>query len=177
VEAELLKDQDREQEAMSLYDEAIGRFPDNPDLLYARALLGEQLNRPDILERDLRRVIELDPENAHALNALGYTFADRNERLQEAYELIKKAYDQRPEDAAIMDSMGWIHYRLGKLEEAEQYLRRAITTEYDGEIAGHLGEVLWMRGKRDEADQVWNEALEKDPDNPALQKILKRFRQ
>jgi tetratricopeptide (TPR) repeat protein len=176
VEAEILRKEERGEEAMAMLDQAVGRFPDNTDLLYARALLGEQLDRPQVLERDLRRILELDAENAHALNALGYTLAERNERLDEAYELIARAYELRPDDAAIMDSMGWIHYRLGRLDEAERYLRRALAIDYDGEIAGHLGEVLWMQDRREDAERVWTEALERDPDNPALQEILQRFR-
>ena len=149
--------------------------PDNTDLWYARGLLGESLDRPDLLERDLRRILELDPDNAHALNALGFTFAERNIRLEEAEALIRKALELKPDDAAITDSMGWVAYRRGRLEEAEKHLRRALDIEFDGEIAAHLGEVLWVSGHKDEARAIWKTALEKDPQDPALQETLQRL--
>ena len=174
-EAELLRKHQRPQQALSIYDEALGLHPDNTDLLYARGLLGESLDRPDLLERDLRRILELDPDNAHALNALGFTFAERNIRLEEAEALIRKALELKPDDAAITDSMGWVAYRRGRLEEAEKHLRRALDIEFDGEIAAHLGEVLWVSGHKDEARAIWKTALEKDPQDPALQETLQRL--
>ena len=174
-EAELLRKHQRPEQALSLYDEAVGLHPDNADLLYARGLLGESLDRPDLLERDLRRILELEPDNAHALNALGFTFAERNLRLREAEALIRKALELEPDDPAIIDSMGWVAYRLGRLEEAEQHLRKALDIQFDGEIAAHLGEVLWVSGHKDEARAVWKTALDQDPQDPALQETLQRL--
>ncbi|MGB1110552.1 MAG: tetratricopeptide repeat protein, partial [Gammaproteobacteria bacterium] len=176
VEAEILRKLERLDESMSVYNLAVGRFPDNTDLLYARALLGEAMGDLGILERDLKRVLEIDEDNVNALNALGYTLADRTERYEEALSLIERALEQRPEDAAILDSMGWVQFKLGNIEEAERYLRRALKADFDGEIAGHLGEVLMQQGRQDEANAIWDEALERDPDDKALKETLKRLR-
>jgi tetratricopeptide (TPR) repeat protein len=110
-----------------------------------------------------------------ALNALGYTLADRTDRFDEAYDLIRRAYEQRPDDPAIIDSMGWVTYRLGRLDEAEGYLRQALEKHFDAEIAAHLGEVLWARGRQDEARQIWHDALQRDPDHVLLKQVIERF--
>ena len=120
-------------------------------------------------------MLELEPDNAHALNALGYTLADRTDRYSEALVYIEKALALKPEDPAILDSMGWVHYRLGNLEQAERYLRRALEQVMDGEIAAHLGEVLWQQGRRDEAREVWQSAVEAGSDNPVLERTMQRF--
>ena len=134
------------------------------------------MDKPDILEKDLRRVLELDPDNAHAMNALGFTFAERNQRLQEAEDLIRKALALEPDDPAIIDSMGWVSFRLGRLDEAEAYLRKALETTFDGEIAAHLAEVLWTTGRKAEAREIFRMAQEKDPENPALKETLERLK-
>lgn len=176
IEAEILRKAERMDESMATYNLAVGRFPDNTDLLYARALLGEAMGDIAILERDLTRVLEIDEDNVNALNALGYTLADQTDRYEEALGLIERAHEQRPDDAAILDSMGWVNFRLGRNEDAERYLRRALSADFDGEIAAHLGEVLWATGRQDEANAIWEEALERDPDDEALKETLKRFR-
>lgn len=177
AEGELLSGEERYEEAMELYDEALVLFIDNTQLLYARALTAEKINRLDILEQDLKRILAREPDNAQALNALGYTLTDRTERHREALDYIERAYRQHPEDPAILDSMGWVHYHLGRLDEAEKYLRQATETLQDGEIAAHLGEVLWANGRRDEAKKVWNEALKHTPDHKVLQQTIERFTQ
>lgn len=177
VEGELLRDAGQREEAQQVYDEALLVFPDNVELLYARAMNAEGLGRLDVLERDLNSILKQDPDNVQALNALGYTLADRTDRYQEAYDLVRRAYEQRPDDPAIIDSMGWVHYRLGRLDEAETYLRRALDLQFDGEIAAHLGEVLWAQGRRDEARQVWQDALERAPDHTLLKQVIERFTQ
>lgn len=177
VEGELLVEAGAVQQAMDLYDSVLEETPDNTDLLYARALLAEKLDRLEQTEQDLRRVLELEPDNAPALNALGYTLADRTERHREALIYIEKALALRPEDPAILDSMGWVQYRLGNLEQAEQYLRRALEQVRDAEIAAHLGEVLWRQGRQDEARRVWEAAREADADNPVLERTMQRFLQ
>lgn len=175
IEGELLVEAGEPQQAMDLYSSVLEETPDNAELLYARALLAEKLGRLELTEQDLRRVLELEPDHAHALNALGYTLADRTERYSEALIYIEKALALKPEDPAILDSMGWVHYRLGNLEQAERYLRRALEQVQDGEIAAHLGEVLWQQGRRDEAREVWEAAREAGSDNPVLERTLQRF--
>lgn len=175
AEAELLVSQQRTDEAMAVYDNALQEFDDNPELLYARALTGEKIDRLDILERDLKRILELDPDNVQTLNALGYTLADKTDRFEEAYRYIERAYTLRPDDPAILDSMGWVLYRLGRTDEAIDYLRQAADKLRDGEIAAHLGEVLWTSGNKEEARKVWGEAKEFAPENAVLQETLQRF--
>ena len=175
AEGELLSGEERYEEAMELYDEALVLFIDNNQLLYARALTAEKIDRIDILEQDLKRILSKDPDNAQALNALGYTLTDRTKRHQEALGYIERAYQQRPEDPAILDSMGWVFYHLGRLDEAEKYLKQAAAKLEDGEIAAHLGEVLWVNGHKEEAKKVWNDALKFAPDHKVLQQTIERF--
>ncbi len=174
AEAELLVELKRMDEAMQIYNAALeNRF--DADLLYSRAMLAEKMDRLDILEADLRKVIEMDPQNAQALNALGYTLADRTDRFAEAEKLIDQALALRPDDHYILDSKGWVLYRLGKLDEAIMYLRRAYEQIPDAEIAAHLGEVLWVSGNRKEAKQIWDTALKTTPENTHLQDVIERF--
>ncbi|MGB8433435.1 MAG: tetratricopeptide repeat protein [Burkholderiales bacterium] len=176
AEAQLLREAERTQEAYTLVGEALEKLPDNTDLLYDYAMLAEKLERVDVLESSLRKVISLKPDHAHAYNALGYSLADRSIRLPEARELVGKALALSPDDAFIIDSMGWVYYRLGEPEEALTYLRKAYAGRPDPEIAAHLGEVLWTVGKHAEAEKVWNEALAKAPNNDTLIKTIKRFK-
>ncbi len=176
TEAQLYKEQGHPQKAMALYDEAIAANPANPDLLYARGLLAADMGDVAQAERDLRKVLELQPEDPDALNALGYTLADQTDRLDEAFEYIRRALEKLPDSAPILDSMGWVLYRMGRREEALEYLQKAAAKLQDGEIAAHLGEVLWSLDRREEARRVWDEALRFDPDNPKLQETLRRFR-
>lgn len=174
-EAEILRDANRMEDAMASYDSGLAEHPDDPDLLYARALHGERMGRIDWLERDLRRLIEIEPENAHALNALGYTLADTTDRYAEALSLIERAYKLLPDDHAVIDSMGWVQYRLGNLGAALEYLQRAAGLRKDAEIAAHLGEVLWALGRHDEAREVWRKALEDEPESDVLIETRKRL--
>ena len=145
--------------------------------MYVRALAAEKIGDLKTLETDLRKIIKNEPDNAAALNALGYTLADRTDRHQEAMELIKKALELRPEDPAILDSMGWINYRLGNFPEAEKYLRMAMKDSEDAEIAAHLGEVMWVGGNQKEAKKVWAKARETAPDNDVLLSVMQKFGQ
>ena len=129
----------------------------------------------DEAEKRLRRVIVLQPDRAHAHNALGYSFADRNINLDEARTLIEKAHSLSPDDPAILDSLGWIAFRQNRLKDAEGFLRRAIDKFKDGEIAAHLGEVLWAQGRKDEAKAVWRAQLKAQPDSDILKKTMARF--
>lgn len=175
AEAGLLRESGAYQEAFDFLGEALARSPDSPDLLYDHAMAAEKVNRLDVLEANLRRLIALQPDHAHAHNALGYTLADRSLRLPEARALIETAHRLAPNDPFILDSLGWVFYRLGENETALGHLRRAYEMRPDGEIAAHLGEVLWVLGRRDEAQKIWAEALRAQPKNEALQGTIKRF--
>lgn len=175
AEAQLLREANAYQEAFDLLGQALEKLPDYPDLLYDHAMAAEKVNRLDVLEGNLRKLIQIRPDHAHAYNALGYTLADRNQRIQEAYELIDTALKLAPEDPFIMDSMGWVLYRLGRNQEGLDYLQRAFKHRPDPEIAAHLGELLWVLGQRDEARRIWAEALKDHPKNEVLQATVKRF--
>jgi Flp pilus assembly protein TadD len=129
----------------------------------------------DAAVRDLRRVLELKPDDANAMNALGYTLADRTENKTEALELIQKALTLKPGEPAIIDSLGWVQYRLGNLDEALEQLRRAYDKQPDAEIAAHLGEVLWVSGQKDEARRIWDQGRKKDDKNKVLIETMKRL--
>ncbi|MCA1247435.1 tetratricopeptide repeat protein [Massilia sp. MS-15] len=177
AEVQLLRDAGRVLEAYSLMESAARRFPKNPDLLYDFALLAEKIGRVDVMEKALREVMTLAPDNHHAYNALGYSLAERNVRLEEALALVTRALEMAPGDPFIMDSMGWVQYRLGKLDEAEKYLRDAYALRRDPEIAVHLGEVLFQKGQQAAAQELWREARAKDPQNDTLRSTLARLRQ
>ena len=176
AEAQLLREANQNPEAFKILSQALEAQPDQPDLLYDHALTAEKLERYDILEDDLTRLIKIRPDNAHAYNALGYSFADRNIRLEEARKLIEKAIVLAPEDLFIVDSLGWTFYRMGDFPRAIEALSRAWKGRPDGEIGAHLGEVLWVSGDRAGAERIWQEAVKNAPDNEALQKTIKRFK-
>lgn len=175
LEAELLVEQKHYHQAMDIYDRALDLAPDNTDMLYQRAMLHENLGRIDLLERDFRRILELEPENANALNALGYSLTIHTDRYQEAYELIKQALILKPTDYYILDSMGWVLYKMGDYAEAIAYLRKAQATQADPEMAAHLGEVLWVSGEREAAKDVWKKAQITFPDDEKLREVVRRF--
>lgn len=176
AEAHLLRDLKDWGESYRVLVQANGRFPEDVDLLYEQAMIAEKLQRVDEMERLLRRVIELKPDHYHAYNALGYTLADRNTRLPEARDLVAKALELAPNEPFIIDSLGWIEYRMGRREEALQHLQRAYKARPDTEIAAHLGEVLWALGRHDEARKVWREGRDKDAGNDVLKETLVRLR-
>ena len=175
TKGELLRGARRYEGAMEVFNTALDIVPGNSDLLYARALVAERLGRIDLLEADIRQILRTEPDNAHALNALGFTLADQTDRYEEAYELLERAIEIMPDDPAIIDSWGWVHYRLGKYDEALRYLRRALARLDDPEIAAHLGEVLWVTGDQDAARDVWRRALKEFPDDPKLLQVMQRF--
>ncbi len=176
VEAQLLADRGFQRQVFEFLDATITADPDNTDFLYFRAMTGQQFGDLLILERDLRRVIELEPENAAALNALGYTLTDQTDRHEEALELIRKALAIKPDEAAFIDSLGWVQYRLQNYEESLVHLRRALDLFPNDEVAAHLGEVLWVTGREAEADEVWAEALERKPESEILRKVMRRLK-
>lgn len=176
AQGELLRKVNRSQDAMKLYNDALVKWPDNVDLLYARALTAEKLDMLNQTESDLRQVLKLEPDNANALNALGYTLADRTERLQEARKYIMRAAELLPDDPAVLDSLGWVYYRLGEMQKAIDWLRKAFAKMEDAEIAAHLGEVLWVNGQVEEADQIWKRGLEVEANHPILLDTMKRLK-
>lgn len=174
-EAQLLRDAKRYAEALEVLERLLKSNPGNAELLYDSALVADRLDKVALVEERLRQVIALQPENAHAYNALGYTFAERNMRLDEARELVARALALLPDDAFIIDSMGWVLYRQGDLAGALMQLQKAYGLRQDPEIAAHMGEVLWGLGRQDEARRVLREAARKDPDNEALAAAVKKF--
>lgn len=175
AEAQLLRDANQYQAAYDLLGQALEKMPNYPDLLYDHAMAAEKVNRLDVLEGNLKRLIKLRPDHAHAYNALGYTLADRNERVDEAYSLIQTALKLAPEDPFIMDSMGWVLHRMGRSQEGLDFLQRAYDQRPDPEIAAHLGEVLWAVGQRESAIKIWYDTLKAHPNNEVLQGTIKRF--
>jgi tetratricopeptide (TPR) repeat protein len=175
AEAQLMREAKAYRESFDILKTALDTDADNPDLLYDIAMAAEKLDRIDVVETSLRRLIALKPDHAQAYNALGYTLADRTDRLTEARDYIEKALKLSPEDPFILDSMGWVQYRLGNHAEGLQYLQRAFDQRPDPEIAAHLGEVLWVKGDKSEAEKVWRDSLRDNPGNEELQKVIKKF--
>ncbi|MBT4837351.1 MAG: tetratricopeptide repeat protein [Methylococcales bacterium] len=176
IEGELLSQDGRDKDAMAIYSKALKEHVENTKLLYARGLLGQSMGMVDILENDLKIVIRKEPENADALNALGYTLADQTNRYEEALKLINRAYALKPELPAVIDSKGWVEYRLGNLEEAKTHLEKAYKLYKDAEIAAHLGEVLWVIGAQEKAGKIWSDALKNDTKNTYLLKTIDKFK-
>jgi Flp pilus assembly protein TadD len=175
AEAQILRRAKAHQEAFDLLNNGLKKLPDYPELLYDRALAADKLGKFNILEQDLRKLIKLKPDNAHAYNALGYSLAERGAQLPEALKLIRKAVELSPEDPYIMDSLGWVYYRMGNFVDGLNYLNLAFAARPDPEIAAHLGEVLWVQGAKEDAKSIWRSALEKDPNNEVLLETLQRF--
>ncbi len=176
AEAQLLREAQRHRDAFDMLDEALKTQPDQPELLYDFALTAEKLERFDLLEANLRKLIQVRPGHAHAYNALGYSFAERNMRLPEARKLVERALELSPEDYFIIDSLGWVLYRQGDLQGAIRELRRAYSGRPDAEIGAHLGEVLWVSGERAEAERIWKESLDTAPENETLLKTIQRLK-
>jgi len=175
AESQVLREAKQYQAAFDLLDTALAKEPAAPDLLYDHAMAAERIDQIPVMEKSLRKLIELRPDSAHAYNALGYTLADRNQRLPEALELINKAIALMPDDPQIIDSLGWAYYRMGDMPNALKYLRKAYASKPDVEVAAHLGEVLWTTGARDEALKVWREASGREPKNEVLRGTLARL--
>lgn len=176
AQGEVLRSVDRQKEAMDIYNRALKDSPNNTDLLYARALTAEKLDMLERAEADLRKVLSKEPDNANALNALGYTLADRTQRYEEAKKFILKAAQLLPDDPAILDSLGWVYYRLGEYQTAIKWLRKAFAQLEDAEIAAHLGEVLWVSGQQTEAEKIWQRGLEVNKQHSLLLNTIKRYK-
>ena len=175
TQAQVQRDAGNNAKAYAILVAALDKYPDDPDLLYDTAMVAEKLNRIDVVEARLSRLIELKPSNAQALNALGYTLVDRTNRVAEGLVLVERALVLSPDDPFILDSVGWANFRLGKLDEAEKHLRRAMEQRPDPEIAAHLGEVLWAKGDRVRAQDIWQSQLKTAPDNAVLQETVRRL--
>lgn len=175
AQGEILRSERRYKEAVEMYSRALQQKRDDTTLLYARGLMAEKVDRLDMAEADLLKVISKEPNNADALNALGYTLADRTSRYEEALEYIKRAAELVPDDPAILDSLGWVSYRLGHMDDALKWLSQAFAKLEDAEIAAHYGEVLWHTNQKEKAREVWNIGKEKNADNPVLIETLKRI--
>ena len=176
AQGEILRAEKRFEEGVEMYSRALQQKRDDTTLLYARGLMAEKIDRLDMTEADLLKVISKEPDNADALNALGYTLADRTSRYQEAQEYIKRAAVLVPDDPAILDSLGWVSYRLGELDEALKWLAKAFEKLEDAEIAAHYGEVLWQSNQKDKAREVWNKGKKQNADNPVLIETLERIK-
>jgi tetratricopeptide (TPR) repeat protein len=175
MRADLYVQAGRQDTALAVYNDALTQQPDSQPLLFGRAMLYGELNNIAGLEQDLRKIIEIDPDNAEALNALGYTLLDKTQRFDDALPLIQQAYKIRPNSPAIIDSLGWYYYRTGEATRAEPLLKQAYTLSRDHEIAAHYGELLWSIGRTSEATQIWREGLADRPDSSAIQETLKRL--
>jgi tetratricopeptide (TPR) repeat protein len=176
AQANLLAQAKRFQESYELLGKAVANMPNSNELIYDYAMAAERVQQFTVLETQLRKLIKIKPDFAQAYNALGYSFAERNIKLEEANKLIAKALELSPNDHYIMDSMGWVQYRLGNLDKAFECLNKAYNLQNDAEIAAHLGEVLWKQGKQDEASKIWADTLKVSPDNDLLLKTIKRFK-
>jgi tetratricopeptide (TPR) repeat protein len=175
-QAALLAKAKRNQEAFDLLDKAVKNLPNTPELVYDYALAAERIKKLDLMESELRKAIAAKPDFAAAYNALGYSFADRNIKLDEALKLIEKALSISPNDHYMLDSLGWVHYRKGNLDKAVAYLQQAYSVNPDPEIAAHLGEVLWQKGQHEEAKKIWQDALTANPDNEILLIATNKFK-
>ncbi len=175
LEGDLLREAERYSAAKDYYTRVLSSMPNETSVRYARALVAEKLGDLDMVESDLQTILKQEPANAQVLNALGYTLADRTNRYEEALTYIQRALELEPDDAAVVDSMGWVLYRMGNYQQAIEHLRRAAQLSQDPEIAAHLGEVLWVSGDKDGALKIWEKSLKDNPDDKILMDIMKRF--
>ena len=175
IEGKILRDAEQYSEALQVLNKGLEKLPNNPDLLYEAALVADKQGKPDVAEDLLRKLIKVVPDHAHAYNALGYSLLERNVRLPEAMKLVEKAYQLAPDDAAILDSMGWGYYLTGDLPKSVEFMRRAYASFPDPEVAAHLGEVLWKQGERAEARKIWQDSLKNNPDSAVLKAVIRKF--
>ncbi|MEM7206908.1 MAG: tetratricopeptide repeat protein [Pseudomonadota bacterium] len=177
LENKILRETGHHQEAFDMLTDSLEAYPENIDVLYARALAAEKIGLDGLFEEHMRTVLSIEPQNARALNALGYFLADQSRQLDEAELYIMQAIALMPTDPAVIDSLGWLNYRQGKYEEALRLLKQAYQLLYDPEIAAHLGEVLWVSGDQASAIEIWDDALKQSPDDALLKEVIQRFRE
>ena len=175
VQAELYSQQKQYEKAFNLLTEALVDFPDQKELLYTRALMAERVNKPDIVEADLKKILAMDPDNVEALNALGYTLLNKPDRYADAEKYLQHALRLEPDAAVIIDSYGWLQFKLGNNEKALDYLQQAYEKQQENEIAAHLAEVLWALGRKDEARKLFNKAIKDAPDDEYLLDFQRRI--
>ena len=175
TEALILRDAKQFETAYQVLAQGLEKLPNHPELLYDAAMMAEKIGKRDIFEQLMRKLIQVKPDNAQAYNALGYSLLERNERVEEGMQLVEKASQLAPNDAGIIDSVGWGYYRLGNIPKSLEFLHRAYTANPDPEIAAHLGEVLWVHGEKEQAKKVWDDALKSHSDNAVLQEAIKKF--
>jgi len=175
IESNLLLSRDKSSQALQVLTRGLDSFPDNPELLYARSLLAEEQDNFTLAERDLRKLLAQDENNPMVLNALGYTMSVHSDRQEEAYQFIMRAYQLNPDSPAIIDSLGWVLFKLGQLPEALSYLQKAYSMMADPEIAAHLGEVNWVLGNRETAVDIWIQGLQQQPQHKAIIETIKRL--
>ena len=175
-ETQMLQDQVTDNQLiLDLYSTALSAYPDSDGLLYNRGLFYADIENFEAMETDLQRLILRNQNHAQALNALGYTLADLGIRLDEALAYIMRAYKLKPNNPAILDSLGWAYYKRGEFTIALRYLREAFSVSKDDEISAHLGEVLWMSGEHEEAQSIWRSSLELKPDSVHIKSVIERF--
>jgi len=175
IEAQMLRDAKQFDLSYKVLVDALKALPNQPQLMFEVAMAADKLGKTEIFEQTLRKLLQVAPAHAQAYNALGYSFLERNVRIEEGMKLVEKAYQLEPDDAAITDSMGWGYYRLGKLDKSAEFLQRAFAANPDPEIAGHLGEVLWAQGNKEQAKKIWQDAMKSHPENDALRTLVKKF--
>jgi tetratricopeptide (TPR) repeat protein len=176
AEADLLRNAKDDAGVYALLTKALAAHPNSTELLYDAAMAAEKLDHLDVVEKDLRQLLKLQPNHVQALNALGYTWADHNMRLPEALTLLQQAIKLSPNDPFVLDSMGWLQYRLGNFKDAVGYLQRAYNERRDPEIATHLGEVMWVQGQHDAARTVWQDSLKEAPENASLMAVMAKYK-
>ena len=172
---ELYREADRLEDSLKALDQGLSEFPNNTTLLLAHSYVAAELSMVDVVEKDIQTLLKIQPNNPQALNSLGYTLADKTDRLEEARVLIEEALNIRPHDPYILDSMGWVHYRLGNYDEAIDFIKRAYDELDDPILAAHLGEIYWVNGQRRQARRVWREARERTPENKILLETIRKF--
>ena len=175
TEIALVRDDNKVEEVFNVLNRAIAEYPDNIDLLYERALYAADHGKISLMETDVKKILSISPENANALNVLGYTLADNNIRLNEAFKYLSKALALDPTSEAILDSMGWLEYRRGNYQKAIKFILPAYQNIKDAELAAHLGEIYWAKGDKNDANKVWQDAIKKDPTHKKLIKTIKKF--
>jgi tetratricopeptide (TPR) repeat protein len=173
--AQIMRDADRNQDAIKILGDGLRQMPDQTELLYEHALAAEKLKDFALMEKQLRRIIELKPNESTAYNALGYSFADRNVRLDDAEQLLREALRLSPDSGAILDSLGWALFRKGQFEESIELLRAAFARQPDGEVAAHLGEAMWAINQREIATRIWRTAAKEFANHPVLIETMQRY--
>ena len=175
IEAELYNEKQDYDSAFELLSSELQEMPDNKDLLYSRALVAEKIDKLDVMEQDLKKIISQNPDDVSALNALGYTLVDRTERYAEAQEYLEKAIQLKPNEAVILDSYGWLQFKLNNYEVAYDYLKRAYSLQKENEIAAHLIEVLWRMGRTKESLKLYKKTIKNSPSDKYLLEVGKKY--